>query len=196
MKARVQFGLALLALVLGGGGALLISTRTWQTIRTPQDSGRIDVLNVTGRAIDTAPLAFALVALAGVVAVLATQGWVRRTVGALVAISGALLVLRSATAIGAVSASTARSLVRSKHTSVTYSSTLPVHVTTHPVWGTLSIVCGVIVILAGALIAIRGSRWAAMSARYENPSATQERAVTDASMWTALDRGEDPTTSP
>jgi uncharacterized membrane protein (TIGR02234 family) len=195
VKARAQFGLALVVLAVGSGAALLISSRTWQTVRTPKDSGRIDVLNVSGRAIDTAPLAFALVALAGVVAVLATQGWVRRGIGALVAVAGALLALRSATAISAVSIASARSLVREKHSSVTYSSSVIPQVSTHPIWGALSIGCACLVMAAGAMIALRGGRWAAMSARYESPSAAQEQTVTEASLWSALDRGEDPTSS-
>jgi uncharacterized membrane protein (TIGR02234 family) len=194
VNARAQFGASLGVLAIGSGAAALISGRTWQTIRTPKEFG-IDVLPLSGRDIDTAPLAFALVALAGVVAVLATQGWVRRVIGYLVAASGVLLAIRSATAISAVSASTARSLVRDKHKAGTFSDTVTPHVTTHPIWGALSIVCAVLVVVAGATIALRGGRWAAMSSRYETPAAAEARPVTDASLWTALDRGEDPTTS-
>jgi len=192
VNARAQFGAALGVQAIAAGAAALISGRTWQTLRTPKEFG-IDVLPLKGRDIDTAPLAFALVALAGVVAVLATQGWARRLIGYLVAASGVLLAVRSATSIGAVSASTARSLVRDKHKAGTFSSTVIPQVTTHPIWGALSIACAVLVTVAGMTIAVRGGRWAAMSSRYETPSASDDRAVTEASLWTALDRGEDPT---
>jgi uncharacterized membrane protein (TIGR02234 family) len=57
------------------------------------------------------------------------------------------------------------------------------------------------VIVAGVLVALRGHRWGAMSAKYQPPSArtmtdedaARARARADASMWSALDRGDDPT---
>jgi hypothetical protein len=48
--------------------------------------------------------------------------------------------------------------------------------------------------VAGALIVWRGHRWQVMSARYEaQPDREAEQARAAASLWTALDRGEDPT---
>jgi hypothetical protein len=40
-----------------------------------------------------------------------------------------------------------------------------------------------------------GHRWAALSGRYEAPDggAEADRERSDATMWTALDRGDDPT---
>ena len=199
MNARVQFALALAAQLLGAGAALLVSTREWQTITTPRDGLPADVLAVSGRTLDNAPLALSLVGLAGVVALLATQGVVRRAIGCLVALAGAALVWRSAAAMPAVTAARARSLVRDKHPRVTISDTVLPHVTTHAVWGVLSIVAGLVVVLAGVLITTFGGRWAAMSARYERPAAEpdpeRERIIADRSLWNALDRGEDPTSS-
>ena len=96
--------LALGAAAIGAGGALLIANRDWQTIRTPRDALPVDVLQVSGRDLDNASLALALVGLAGVVAILATQGWLRRGIGASSRLAGAGLVWRSASSIGAVSA--------------------------------------------------------------------------------------------
>jgi uncharacterized membrane protein (TIGR02234 family) len=197
VNARVQFGLALALQLVGAGGALLVSTRDWQTVSTPREGLPVDVLAVSGRDLDNAPLALSLVGLAGVVAILATQGWLRRGIGALVALAGVGLVWRSVGSIGAVSPARARSLVRDKHPRVTLSNQVAPHVTTHPVWGVLSIAAGVVVVAAGLLIAVRGGRWAAMSARYERPAAEpdpeRERLLADRSMWNALDRGDDPT---
>ena len=197
MNARVQFGLALALQLVGAGAAVLVSTREWQTIRTPREGLPVDVLAVSGRTLDDAPLALALVGLAGVVAILATSGWLRRGIGALVAVAGVGLIWRSATAMGAVSTSRARSLVRDKHPHVTLSDRIAPHVSTHSGWGVLTIGCGVVVVTAGTLIAVRGGRWAAMSARYERPGAEpdaeRDRLLADRSLWNALDRGEDPT---
>ena len=76
-------------------------------------------------------------------------------------------------------------------------------VSVHPVWGVLSAVCGLLVVLAGVLVAWRGQRWRAMSARYDRPQVAdaapsaedEERARqrANAALWTALDRGDDPT---
>jgi hypothetical protein len=47
---------------------------------------------------------------------------------------------------------------------------------------------------AGAAVAWRGHRWVAMSARYESaPRSQPDPAKAAATMWHALDRGEDPT---
>jgi uncharacterized membrane protein (TIGR02234 family) len=197
MNPRVQFALALAAQLIGAGGALLVSTRDWQTITTPREGLPADVLAVSGRTLDDASLALSLVGLAGVVAILATQGVVRRAIGGLVAVAGAALLWRSIGAMPAVSAARARSLVREKHSRVTISDTVVPHVATHPVWGVLSIIAGLVVVLAGVLIASFGGRWAAMSARYERPAPEpdpeRDRIIADRSMWNALDRGEDPT---
>jgi uncharacterized membrane protein (TIGR02234 family) len=200
VNPRIQFGLALALQLVGAGAALLVSTREWQTIRTARQGLPADVLGVSGRSLDSAPLACALVGLAGVVAILATQGRLRRAIGALVAVAGVALIWRSASSLDAVSAARARELVRDKHPRVTLSDTLVPNVSTHPVWAVLSIVSGVVVVAAGVLIAVRGGHWAAMSARYERPvaepDAERDRLLADRSMWNALDRGEDPTSLP
>jgi uncharacterized membrane protein (TIGR02234 family) len=200
MRSRAEFAAALLIEIVGAAVVLLVGTREWQTITTSRARPfHADVLSVSGRTIDGAPTALALVALAGVVAVLATKGVARRAIGVLVAIAGAGIVWRSATAMGAVSASRARDLVRDKHPRVLNSATAAQQVATHSGWAVLSIVGGVLVVAAGVLIAWRGGSWSAMSARYEapvrakEPDPEQARAKADASLWAALERGEDPT---
>jgi uncharacterized membrane protein (TIGR02234 family) len=200
VRSRVEYVLALLLDVIGAGGVLLVSTRTWQTIRTVRARPfATDLLHVSGRTVDAAPTALALVGLAGLVAVLATRGVARRVVGALVAVAGVATVWRSAAAVPAVGEGRARVLLHDKHEIVSGTGVVDQTVTTHPVWGVLSIAGGVLMLLAGALIAWRGSRWASMSARYETPAPAPDpdddraRARADATLWTALERGEDPT---
>ena len=201
MRSRSEFALALLLDLLGAAGALLIARRTWQTARTPRPRPLADdVLAISGHTLDAAPTALGLVALAGVVAVLATRGVARRVVGIVLALSGGLLVWRSATGLAAVSAARARALVEAKHSGVGVDAGIVPHLSVHAQWPVLSALCGVLILAAGLLIALRGHRWGTMSARYEAPSgpasaedASAARARADASMWTALDRGADPT---
>ncbi|HEY2299203.1 MAG TPA: Trp biosynthesis-associated membrane protein [Jatrophihabitans sp.] len=189
MKA---FGAALGAQIIGAAALLLIATRDWQTVTTvrPRPFGT-DVLELTGRTVDGAITALALVALAGVVAVIATKSTVRRVVGALVALAGAALVWRTSMAFAAVSDARARALVSAKHPQVVG----PPQITTHPVWPALSLVAAVLVVAAGAAIALRGGHWAGMSSRYERQSVDPEQAKAraDASLWAALESGDDPT---
>ena len=194
MKRYLPFATALLLDLVGAGGALLVSIQHWQTITTPRPAPlRDDVLQLTGRTVDSASTALALVALAGVVAVLATRGVVRRGVGVVVGLAGVGLLWRALAAASAVGPSRARSLVTEHHRTVDASRVVP-QVATHPLWPALSVVCGVLVAVAGALVAWRGHRWQVMSARYDAPTdPDQQRARAATALWTALDRGDDPT---
>lgn len=194
MRRHAAFATALLLDLLGAAAALLVSTRAWQTVTTPQPAPRHDdVLDLSGRTVDAAPTALALVALAGVVAVLATRGIVRRIVGGILAIAGAGLLWRAIASSSAVSTRRARTLVSEHHRTVDVSGVVP-HIATHGAWPVLTVVGGVLVAASGALIAWRGHRWRAMSARYETPPTTgTNETKAAATLWTALDRGEDPT---
>jgi uncharacterized membrane protein (TIGR02234 family) len=188
------FAVALLLQLLGAGGALLVAVRTWQTVITPRPApSHDDVLHLSGRTVDAAPTALALVALAGVVAVLATRGVVRRGVGAVLAVVGAGLVWRAIASSGAVSTQRARDVVTAHHPTVNAAAVVP-RIETSAVWPALTAACGVLVLLAGALTAWRGHTWQVMSARYEAPAdPQQQQAKAATALWTALDRGEDPT---
>ncbi len=198
LRRHAAYAAALALDLVGAGGALLVSSRTWQTVTSPRPRPRPDdVLDVTGRTVDSASTALALVALAGVVAVLATRGIARRVVGVVVAVSGLGLVWRGLASASAISAARARSLVSARHRAVVLDPGVSPHVAVHAVWPTLSVVAGVLVLLAGVAIALRGHRWGGMSARYENvertPDPSDEAARKSVSLWNALDRGEDPT---
>ncbi|MGH8859695.1 MAG: Trp biosynthesis-associated membrane protein [Jatrophihabitantaceae bacterium] len=192
MRGRAELAAALAAQAIGAGLVLLLATREWQTITTARPRPFADdVLGVSGRTLDGAPTAFALVALAGVVAVIATKGIVRRVIGALVALSGAGIGWRCLAALPALHTDRARALVQGEHPQVSGVQ----HVATHSVWGVLSVVAAVLVVAAGALIAVRGGRWAGLSSRYERSGVDPEqaRARSDAALWSALESGDDPT---
>lgn len=205
MAKRAEFAVALGLDILAAAGALLIAGRSWQTVLTPRPRPLTDdVLRVTGHTLDAATTALGLVALAGVVAVLATRGLARRVVGGALTLAGGLIVWRSLAGLRAISSAAARDLVKAKHSGAGVDASVAPHLTLHQQWPVLSAVCGVLVAVAGMLVTIRSHRWATMSGRYEAPSARPasaeevavERAPKDTSMWTALDRGADPTVEP
>ena len=189
---RRLFTLALLLDVLGAGGALLISTRPWQSIVLDRARPLADVsVQISGRSIDPAILGATLVALAGVVAVLATRGLARRAVGLFIALAAALLAWRAISASRTVSHARAISLVTDRRGGVGVSPHSVVHITAHPIWPILTVGAAMLALIAGGLVMIFGARWSSMSTRYEAPSSTAP--PTDEGMWTALDRGDDPT---
>ena len=193
MKRTAPFAVALLLDLVGAGVALLAATRHWQTITLVRSAPFPSVTKqVTGRTIDAAPTALALVALAGVVAVLATRGVVRRIVGIVLALAGAALIWRAVGSAGAVSLGRAADLVGGPFTDTGFP--LHGHVASHVVWPAVTGVCGVFVTVSGALIAWRGHRWQVMSSRYEaQPAQDDGASKAVATLWSKLDRGEDPT---
>jgi uncharacterized membrane protein (TIGR02234 family) len=199
MRRIAEFAAVFVLDLLGAAGALLAATRTWQVVRVRQPPPLPDeVLSVSGRTVDAAVTALAVVALAGVVALLATRGVARRIVGVVVALVGVGMIWRAALATAAIGATRARALVREHHPGVSLVGAAAPHVSTSAIWAALTIACGALVTFAGAWAGLRGNRWSTMSARYESraaaadPDAARARAAT--SMWNALDRGDDPTT--
>lgn len=192
-KRHAQFAAALLLLLVGAAGALLASLPAWQVLTT-RLSQRTDVLHLSGRTVDSASTALALVALAGVVAVLATRGLWRRAVGAVLIAAGIGLVWRGIASAGAIDSDRARALVESEHETVSIDPGAVPQIDVHTVWPVLSVLCAVLVVAAGGLIALRGAGWQGMSSRYEAaPDRQADRTKAAASLWSALDRGEDPT---
>jgi hypothetical protein len=187
---RRQAAAALAAQLLAAAGALLISTRSWQTVRVARQRPLADVIvDISGRALDASVTALALVALAGVVAIPATRGNARRVVAVLVLLAGIALAWRAAAGMSALSPQRASALAVTRGNAVGIDAASAVRVSLHAVWPVLSIVCGAVVAGAGTLLAVRIGSWSMLSGRYETPTAPPG----DASMWTALDRGDDPT---
>ncbi len=200
MASRVQFALALLTDLAGAAVTLLVSTRTWQTIATARPRPLADaVLHVSGRTLNSASTALGLVALAGVVAVLATRGFARRAVGVVLALAGAGAIWTSVDGLHRISLTRARALLESKRAGLNlYSS---IHTSLDGQWAVLSAVGGALVLGAGLLIAVAGHRWVAMSTKYDAPTTRRPsgedeataKARAEASLWSALDSGDDPT---
>lgn len=189
-SARARLGAALGLVLLGAAGALLVSGRAWQTITAPRLRPFTDeVVDVSGRTLEPAVAALGVVALAGVVAVLATRGWARQVVGVVLVGAAIAMAWPAIAGLRAVSAQRARSLVSDAHTAAGLDPAHPPRVALHTVWPVLTLLCAVAVLAGGIAVALWGHRWSVMSARYEAPAPQRS----DATLWSDLDRGHDPT---
>lgn len=130
----------------------------------------------------------ALLAVAAVAAVVATAGWLRRVLGALVlcaAVPPALGVLRAADEgrLGGAASSAGRLPARS----------VPDGPVTVLLAGPVSAAAGAVLLgVAGAVLVLRGHRMARLGRRYRAP-APRPAELEDQELWERIDAGEDPT---
>jgi hypothetical protein len=163
------------ACALAAAVVLLAATRGWQEVILHQVAP-LPPRTTHRTGTDLAPWLPALgaVALAGAGALFATRGVARAVVGVLLALSGA------GTAVAAL-------------------VTLDDRVTV--VWPLLCTVAAAVITAAGVVTVRFGRSWPGMGARYDRPApapagatGTPTRPASQAELWDALDRGEDPTT--
>jgi uncharacterized membrane protein (TIGR02234 family) len=190
-----EYGLTLLAGAAGAALILLAVRQQWaRAVFTPPKPLSAQVVSVSGS--DLVPLAgaLALAALAGLAAVIATRGVLRRVAGGLVALFGAgagAAVLTSVTAAGVVSV--AASKVASPGTAAisgaagsttsgsagggafVVSGSAGQAVMTGMPWHVAVLAGAVLVFLAGLLTARRGPDWPVMSSRYDAPAGRGSR---------------------
>ncbi|MFI6388368.1 Trp biosynthesis-associated membrane protein [Nonomuraea sp. NPDC050540] len=165
---------------------LLAAGRVWvRAAGTATGTGGVTAAG-TGGDLSGGLTAVGLAALAGVVAVLATKGVMRRVVGALLGLCGAGLgwITFSALSPGSIAG-------WARNVPALHGVTDPAY-TIEMAWPVVAGVGAALVLVGGVMAVVRGGRWTAMSARYERRPAGQ-RPADDRSMWDALDRGDDPT---
>ncbi|MCW2640823.1 MAG: hypothetical protein JWP76_3129 [Dactylosporangium sp.] len=160
--------LAVVACVAGAGLALLAAGRTWAHVTVVRPAPLPPLHQAkTGIALLPWLSALGLVALAGAGALLATRGLVRAAVGVLLLLSGLGLAAGALTRL--VAGAT-------------------------PGWPLLTALGGLIVAGSGVLTVARGRDWPGMAARYDRQARSTSGAPrSEAQIWDALDRGEDPT---
>jgi uncharacterized membrane protein (TIGR02234 family) len=203
--AKREYGFALLAGAVGAGVILLAVREQWaQAVFTQPNPLPPQVIDVSGN--DLVPLAgaLALAALAGLAAVIATKGVLRRASGVLLALFGAGA---GAAVMASVSAATVVSVAASKVASPEAAavsgaagSTTSGSMTGTP-WHVAVILGALLIFAAGLATALRGPDWPVMSARYDAPGGNDARggaagpgqALDSATMWESLNGGEDPT---
>jgi uncharacterized membrane protein (TIGR02234 family) len=189
--ARREYGFALLAGAAGAGLILLAVRQQWaRAVFTPPKPLTPQVVDVSGT--DLVPLAgaLALAALAGLAAVIATRGALRRAAGVLLALFGAgagAAITTSVTAATVVSvaaskvASPESAAVSGAAGSTTSGSTgggalvvsgsaAQAFMTGTP-WHVAVLAGALLVFIAGLATMLRGPGWPVMSARYDAPGA-------------------------
>jgi uncharacterized membrane protein (TIGR02234 family) len=176
---RRELGLAAGGCLLSGSLILLAGGRAWARLALPLASR-----SATGRDLAGSLAPWGLVALAGVVAIAAPRRWGRLPVGLALAASGVAVMVVTGGAIHDLGDRTRRALPTAGGRAL---AAYPVRATA---WPYVAFGAGVVLALSGLLVAARGPRWAALGARYAAPA---DRPRTDADLWSALDRGEDPT---
>ena len=182
---RRELTVAVIAVAAGGGLALLAAARTWSTVTVLRAApfGPLTA-DVDGRTLQPAVTGLAVVALAGVLALLATRGVVRQLVGAVLVLTAVGTIWRAALGLSSVSSAHGRQLVASSRTGATLGNVQSVHVSMHPIWALLAVLGGVLVLVGGVVTAARGGRWRAMSSRYESPVGSADgRSSTDGRSW-------------
>ena len=222
IPVRREYGLTLLAGAVGTGLILLAVRERWaEAVFTPPKPLSQQVVGVSGANLVPLAGALAVAALAGLAAVIATRGVLRRAAGVLLAVFGACAGAAVTTGVTAANVvSVAASHVASPESAavsgaagsttsgaaggaaVVLTGTGHAVMTAAP-WRFAVLAGALLVFLAGLATALRGPRWPVMSARYDRPprgaagpaadGAPAGRPRDSASMWESLSGGEDPT---
>ena len=189
MTDRRELAVAALLGVAGAGLVSGFAGRTWATV--VERAAGLETLSqqLTGRSLSGVIAALGWAGLAGVAALLATRGWVRVAVGALLTGFGVIIAIASP---GAVRRAHVISVAGEKSNLARLAGEVTVHTSG---WWTMSLAGGVLLAAAGLLTITRGRRWPGMSARYDRPGAAPPAGGDPASLWKSLDRGDDPTSS-
>lgn len=180
---RNLLGPAVLALVATGGGALWALRTSWSSgTATAPGMPAVDV-SVSGADAVPGAVGLAVLVMAAAAGVIAAGPRLRRVIGAVVVLAGAVGVVLTARAGGAIDTARARALDEAavSGTEVAWESSVA-----QP----LAVVAFVAAALVGALVAWQGPRWATMGRRYETPAAREPDA---GDLWKAMDDGVDPT---
>lgn len=178
-------GSAVVSLLLAAVVLWTSSRGTWLTVTWDVPlRGRV---TATATGADTEPILvpWALLALAAIGGLLATSGWGRRAVGAVVALAGLWAVLRTVTGVVAPVADALPAAARQAGRVVGVEVTVA--------WPLVGALGGLLLLGAGVLVALRGSAMPRLGARYDAPGARTRPPDEDRSLWEALDAGEDPT---
>ena len=222
MSAKREYAFALLAGAVGAGLVLLAVRERWaQAVFTQPKPLPPQVVDVSGS--DLVPLAgaLALAALAGLAAVIATRGVLRRVAGVLLALFGAGA---GAVVMTSVSAATVVSVAASKVASpesaavsgavgsttsgsaggpaFVVSGSAGHAIMTGTPWHVAVLIGALLIFAAGLATLLRGPDWPVMSSKYDAPGGQEGhgagaqgkgRALDSATMWESLNGGNDPT---
>ncbi|MGH3446074.1 MAG: Trp biosynthesis-associated membrane protein [Nocardioidaceae bacterium] len=188
---RRGYAVTLLVGVAGAAAVAVGVSRPWVTATATAPG--LPSIHASASGADVAPLAGALgfVLLAAFGAVIATKGWVRRGLGALIVVVG-VVVLVSALNPGGAGDVLADGLSAKGWTGGDQT-------TDGSWWRWLVVVGACVCALGGAVVARYGAQWAVMGSKYDAPSSPHEGShapaadLSEGDVWRAIDRGHDPT---
>lgn len=189
IRARREYGLAMLALAAGAALLLAAAGRQWVTgqVTAPGPVAPVPV-EVTGNDLTGALSGLGWAGLAGIAGLYATRGRVRRAVGLLIAVGGAaaLASLWEATRPDSLMAAIDQDTVDTARVAAPPDLAL---------LGPVTAGAGaVLLVVIGLLAAVRAPAWPGMGTRYDRDSAPRAtRAETPSDLWRSLDAGDDPT---
>ncbi len=183
--SRGLLGVIILLALAAAGLLWGSSSMTWVEQAYRDTFGRQDAVTADGARLFPELIPVALAALAAIAAVLATARWLRRLVGVLVALAGALLVWRVGGRVFGGALSDDR----------VPPGTTPLGAPeVHPAGYLLALGAGAVLLVAGVLVAGWARRLPVMGAKYSAPGAAKERPKDpDRVLWDELDEGRDPT---
>ncbi|MEU9985738.1 TIGR02234 family membrane protein [Streptomyces sp. NPDC048045] len=191
-SGRRSLAVALMCGALGAAVALLATRQRWAE-GTASVAGGTFPLTARGSDVTGIPAALAIVGLAALVAVFAVRRAGRFVVAAVLALSGAGIV------VSALVGASDSSALDEKAAQTTGNTSATVAALSHTGWPYVAAAAGVLILLAGLLALRYGRLWPAMSGRYERGADRPRRKARPVDperpeeIWKALDRGEDPT---
>lgn len=187
MAGRRGYALTLLLGLASAGAVAVGATKPWVTATAEVAGMPRLVTDVTGSDIAPAAGALGLAVLAAFGAVVATGGWVRRVVGVLIVVA-MLFVAYVALFPGSTTGLVEDGLAATGWSGGGY------HVSS-VWWRWLVAVAALVGAVCGGLVVRYATQWATMGDRYDAPSERASTEVTtEADVWRAIDRGDDPTT--
>lgn len=183
-------GLLVAVLLLVAAAAALAGAAVAVWMRPSFDTafrGQVTIA-VTGGEWEPALIPLALLALAGVAGAVATGGWARRLVGALLAAAGVWAAMLGVWPQFGVDPRAAREAVAEVPTGGRLSGAPGVEP-----WTLLAALGGLLLVGGGLLLVARAGTMPRLGARYSSPGATRREPEPERRLWEALDTGEDPT---
>ena len=204
--ARRELAAVLVGCAAGGGLALLAGSQGWLALGAARPRPLPAVaLQLSGRELEPLVPALGVLGLAGVLGLLATRRSGRVAVGAVLGVAGIVVVARALTHLGTPSVGEVRELLADSGRAGGVQPDAAVSADPRPWWPLVAALGGVLLAAGGLGVVLRSRRWPTMSARYERRgprradparAAATPRPASDAALWDALDRGQDPTAAP
>jgi uncharacterized membrane protein (TIGR02234 family) len=201
---RAWYGPTLIAGLAGAGATVLAAARPWVTGSVAVPGITVIHAGVDGASLAPVAAALGYVLLAGFGAVIATRGWVRAGLGVLIIVAAALVIIQ-VVAVPADVGAALHDALQAKG----YPGTGEVHQATSW-WRWAGLAGAVLAMAAGGIIVRFGAHFAVMGTRYDAVSSAPVASTaptrtgadepapsgddrSEAEIWRAIDRGDDPT---